>query len=100
MVDAGFVVGRVEVQRRVIGRGQIPVAEGGNLFVKTRADPRHLRLRDPRVGTESLHQVITLPGRHPVQIRLHQHREQGPFNPPSMLQQRRKKSPLTLLRHR
>ena len=89
MVDAGLAVGRVEEHVRVRRLRQGTVAERRDLLVEVLADPRHLRLGDPGVRAESLHQVIDLPGAHAMQVCLHDHREQRLVDPAPALQQAR-----------
>ena len=92
-VHPRLAVGRVEEHIRIGNLGQRPVPERANLLVQVSADPRHLRLRDPGLGAQRLDQVVDLPGRHPVQVGLHHHREQRLIHPPTTLQQGREERP-------
>ena len=86
-VHPRLAVGRIEEDIRVGDLGQRPVPERADLLIQVRADPGHLGLADPGVGTECLDQVVDLPGRDPVQVGLHDHREQRLIDPPPPLQQ-------------
>ena len=96
--DAGFAVGRVEEHVRVRAVRERPIAERRDVLVEVAADPRHLRLADPGVGTERLHQVVDLAGGDAVDVRLHHDREQGLIDPAAAFQQRREKRSLPQLR--
>jgi hypothetical protein len=87
MIDSGLAIGGVDKHVRVAGVGQRPVPKGGHLDVQIGADPRHLRFGDARVDPKGLHHVVDLAGRHPVQISLHDHREQRLINPTTAFQQ-------------
>ena len=82
VVHPGLAVGGVQEHVRERLAGQAAVAERGDLAVQVRADPRHLRLADPGIGTEGLDQVVDLAGRRAVQIGLHDHGEQRLVHPP------------------
>ena len=92
-VDPGLAVGGVEEHVGVGDLGQRPVPERPDLLVEVRADPRDLGLADPGVGAERLDQVVDLPGRDPVQVGLHHHREQRLVDPPATFQQRGEERP-------
>ena len=92
-VDPGLAVGGVEEDVGVGDLGQRPVPERPDLLVEVRADPRDLGLADPGVGAQGLDQVVDLPGRDPVQVGLHDHREQRLVDPPPALQQGREERP-------
>jgi hypothetical protein len=57
-------------------------------MVEVGADPRDLAPADAAVGTERADQVVDLAGDDPVQIRLHDHREQRLVDPAAPFQQR------------
>ena len=86
-VYPGLAVGGVEELIRVGDPGQGPVAERAHLLVEVRADPRHLRLTDPRIGAQRLDQVVDLSGRDTVQVGLHDHREQRLVDPAPAFEQ-------------
>ena len=88
-VDPGLAVGGVEEHVGVGDLGQGPVPERPDLLIEVRADPRDLGLADPGVGAQGLDQVVDLPGRDPVQVGLHHHREQRLVDPPPTLEQAR-----------
>ena len=92
-VDPGLAVGRVEEHVRVGDVGQGPVPERADLLVEVRADPGDLGLGDPGVGAQRLDQVVDLAGRDPVQVGLHDHREQRLVDPPPPLEQRGEERP-------
>ena len=72
-----------------IGKAHVPEGSGAERFqvlVELSADPAHLGLRHPRGRPERLDQVVDLAGGHPVDIRLHDHGEQGPVDAPAPLQ--------------
>ena len=79
---------------------QIAVAELGDLLVEADADARHLRFGDTRIGTECFHEVVNFAGRDTVQIRLHDHGEQGLVDATATLQQGREERALPQLRNR
>jgi len=87
-LDAGFDVGGVAEH---VGEPafELPGAERLEVAVELGADAAHLRLGDPRARPERFDQVVDLAGRHPVDPRLHDHREQGPVDPAAPFQQRR-----------
>jgi hypothetical protein len=89
VIDACLAVGRVQEHIREARGLQRPAAERGHLIVQVGADPRHLALGDPRRDSEGLDQVVNLAGRHPVQVGLHDHREQGLIHPATPIQQGR-----------
>ena len=91
--DPGLAVGRIEEHVRELLVGQIPIGERCDLLVQVGADPRHLRLADPGLGTQRLNQVVDLPHARTGHIRLHDHREQGLVDPPPPLQQTREERP-------
>ena len=91
--DAGLAVGRVEEHVREVLGGEGAVAKLGHLSVQARADPGHLRLRDPRVRHEGLDQVVDFAGRDAVDVGLHHDREQGLVHPAAALQQCREERP-------
>ena len=62
---AGLHVGGVEVDVGELDVAERPVAERVDLDVEAGADPRHLRLRDPRIDPQRLHQIIDRAGRDP-----------------------------------
>ena len=97
-VHPGLAVGRVEEHVRVGDPGQGPVPERADLLVEVRADPRHLGLADPGVRAQRLDQVVDLPGRDPVQVGLHDHREQRLVDPAPALEQRGEERPGPQLR--
>lgn len=96
--DAGFAVGRVEEHVRVGLIRERSVAERGDVLVQVRADPRHLGLRDAGIRAERFDEVVDLPGRDAVDVRLHHDREQRLVNPAAPLQQRREERPGAQLR--
>ena len=59
-----------------------PVAERVDLDVEAGADPRHLRLGDPRVDPQRLDEVVDGAGRDPFDVGLHDHRVQRLIDPP------------------
>ena len=86
-VDPGLAVGGVEEDVGVGDLGQRPVPERADLLIEVRTDPRDLGLGDPGVRTQRLDEVIDLPRRDPVQVGLHDHREQRLVHPPPPLEQ-------------
>jgi hypothetical protein len=97
-VHPGLAVGGVEEHVGVVDPGQGPVPERAHLLIEVRADPRHLGLADPARTTQRLDQVVDLPGRHSVQVGLHDHREQGLVDPTAPLEQRGEEGPGPQLR--
>lgn len=73
-------------------------AQHGDVGVDLSADPRHGRLRDARVTTERLHEVVDLAGRGASDVRRHDHRPQRPIDPPARLEQFREVAPRSQLR--
>ena len=92
-VHPGLAVGGVEEHVRVGDPGQRPVPERPDLLVEVRADPGDLGLADPGVGAQRLDQVVDLPRRDPVQVGLHDHREQRLVDPAPALEQRGEERP-------
>jgi hypothetical protein len=86
-VDPGLAVGRVHEHIREALAGQRAVPERANLMVEVGADPRDLALADAAVGTERADQVVDLAGADPVQLGLHDHREQRLVDPAAPFQQ-------------
>ena len=82
---AGFDVGRVQVDVGELDVGERAVAERVDLDVELGADPRHLRLRDPRVDPQRLHQIVDRAGRDALDVGLHDHRVQRLIDPPARL---------------
>ena len=96
-VDPGLAVGGVEEHIGVGDLGQRPVPERADLLIEVRTDPRDLGLGDPGVGTERFDQVIDLPRRDPVQVGLHDHREQRLVDPSATLEQAGEDDPVRSL---
>ena len=90
-VDPHLVIGRIDPEIAVLTR-QRPCAKGRHDRVEFGADARDLGLRDP-VDAERLDQIIDLPGRDPMHVRLLHHGEQRMLRPPTRLQQRREVRP-------
>ena len=86
VADAGFYVGGVAEQ---IGEGGVvesSLPEDGHLLVELGTDPRHLGLRDPRLGTERFDQVVDFSRRDPVHVSLHHDGVKGTIDPSPALQ--------------
>jgi hypothetical protein len=98
VVHPALQVGGVQEDVRELDVGEAPGPEGGHLGVQLPADPAHLGLGDPAVHPEGRHQVVDLPGRHAVDVGLHDHGEQGPVDPPPPFQQGREERALAELR--
>jgi hypothetical protein len=94
-VHAGLEVGGVNEHIREAGVGQGAGPERGHLGVELGADPGDLALGDPAVDAQGLDQVVDLAGGGAVRIGLHDHRQQGPVDAPTGLQQRREERPLS-----
>lgn len=62
VIDTGFAVGRIKEHVRVVQGRQGPVPELRHLRIRARADPGHLGLRDPGIGTQRFDEVIDFPG--------------------------------------
>jgi hypothetical protein len=92
-VDPGLAVGGVEEHIREALAGQRAIPERRHLLVQISADAAHLRLADAAVGAQGPHQVVDLAGGDPMQIGLHDHREQGLVDPAAPLQQRGEERP-------
>ena len=86
-VDPGLAVGGVEEHIGVGDLGQRPVPERADLLIEVRTDPGDLGLGDPGVRTQRLDEVIDLPRRNPVQVGLHDHREQRLVDPSATFEQ-------------
>ena len=86
-VDPGLAVGGVHEHIGEALAGQRAVPERRDLLVEVSADAGDLALADAAVGTQRPDQVVDLTGRDAVQIRLHDHREQGLIDPAAALQQ-------------
>ena len=69
-----------------------------DLAVEVGADPGDLELADTARANQRLDQVVDLPGRDPVQIGLHDHREQRLVDPPPALEQAGEERPGPQLR--
>jgi hypothetical protein len=87
----GLEVGRVQEQVRE-GLWDRPAGELGHLLVELGADAADLGLGDARVDPQRPHQVVHLPGAHPVHVGLHDDGPQRPVDPPARLQQRGKEA--------
>jgi len=98
--DPGLAVGGVEEHVRKRRRGQVPVGERSDLGIQLGADPAHLRLRNSRVGTQRLDQIVDLAHRCARHVGLHHHREQRLIDPPPTLQQAREERADPQLRDR
>jgi hypothetical protein len=86
-VHPGFAVGGVDKDVGEALAGQGPIPEGAHFAVQVGANPAHLALGDATVSAKRADQVVDLAGAHPMQIRLHHHREQGLVDPASPLEQ-------------
>ena len=87
VVDAGFAVRRVEEHVWVVQGRQGPITKLRHISVQASADPRDLRLRDPRIGAECLDEVVDFPRQDAVQIGFHHHGEQRLVDPPAPFEQ-------------
>ena len=96
-VLADMNVGRVEpdVDERLMIQPACP--QHMHVGVDLGADPRHRRLRDPRLTTQRLHQVVDLPRRGAGDVRGHDHRPQRFVDPPARLEQLREERALAEL---
>jgi transposase InsO family protein len=68
------------------------VAERVDLHIEPPADPRDLRLRDPRIDPQRLDQIIDRSGRDTLDIGLHDHRVERLIDAASRLEQRREET--------
>jgi hypothetical protein len=90
-------VGGVQVDVGELDVIETPGAEGADDVIETGADPRHLRLGDPRVHPQRGHEIIDGAGGHPVDVGLHHHRVQGLVDASTRFQDRREERPLAEL---
>ena len=96
-VFADMDVGRVEphVDERLVI--QPTGAQHVDVGVDLGADPRHRRLRDPRLAAECFDQVVDLPSGGAGDVRGHDHRPQRPVDPSAWLEQLREEAALAEL---
>ena len=100
--DLRGLVADVQIGGVQIDVGELDVietagAERADDLVEPGADPRHLRLGDPRVDTQRGDQVIDRAGRHAGDVGLHHHRVQRLVDPPARLEDRREERALAQL---
>lgn len=68
---------------------QAAAPEGGHQAIELGADPADLALADPGIDAQGGHQVIDFARADPVDVGLHDHRPQGPVDPPARFEQGR-----------
>ena len=75
-----------------------PGPKRGDDLIQAGANPRHLRLRDPRIDAEGSDQVVDGPGGDPADVGLHHHRIQRLVDAAAWFEDDRKERPLPQLR--
>ena len=99
MVAADVEVRRVEKHVGVLDGVESSGAETADLLVELPADPRYLRLRDPR-SAQRFDQRVDVAGRHPTDPGFHHHGIQGLIDPAPRLEHGGEERSLPQLRNR
>ena len=89
-----FDVGRVQEHVREHRMPERTLPHRCDLTVDVRTDPRHHRLRHPRLATQCLDEVVDLPGGRARDVGGHNHRSQGPADPAARLKELREERTL------
>lgn len=96
--DPDLAEGGVREHVRELGVGQSPGAELFDLGVQVGANAGGFRLGGASVDPEGADRVVHGPGGDAVHVVLHDHRVQGPIDPPATLEQRRDERPCSQFR--